>query len=153
MSKVVEQGNKFTSFMGKLKFKALLASKDDCSKVSHLAKTYATAPQKYSISVQREIVATDNDLVLTVDKNTSKDLMKIVGEDGKAIYADAMAMKAGKKIKLNIPKGQKAILEYPAYPQVLRYCGQMQLRNDNALETKQEWTNLEASTEVAAVEV
>jgi len=29
----------------------------------------------------------------------------------------------------------------------------MQLRNDNALETKQEWTNLEASTEVAAVEV
>jgi len=91
--------------MGKLKFKALLASKDDCSKVSHLAKTYSTAQQKYSIPVHREIVATDNDLILTIDKNTSKDLIKIFGEDGKAIYADAMAMKTGKKIELNIPKG------------------------------------------------
>ena len=68
------------------------------------------------------------------------------------LFVDSGAVKSGKNLKMVLEKGQKATLEYPAYPQILQYSGHVRTRHDSIARVN-EWTKLEKSTQCAPVEV
>ena len=68
------------------------------------------------------------------------------------LFADSGAVKSGKNLKMLLEKGEKAKIEYPAFPQLLQYSGYIKSRHD-VLERVSEWTKLEKSTEASPVEV
>lgn len=103
MYDVMEHGRTFHPYMSKIKFRAIMSSDEDSAKISHIAKITRTAPQKFMTSFRREVEATEEDLVIQMDKITSKDLVKI-STDESAVYADAATIKS-KKIAIKIAKG------------------------------------------------
>ena len=84
-------------------------------------------------------------MVITIDKNNSDDLIKLTRNDGKMLFVDTAAIKAGKSTNLLLQKGETATLQYPSYPQLLQYCGTVRTRN-NVLENVTEWTKIDEST-------
>ena len=148
--RVVEEGRKFSSFIGKIKLKAMLKSEIDSQKIAHLTKQYRTEAQKFTTGFKREITATDEDMFIRIDKNTSSDLVKVTHEDGRMLFIDSANVKSGKNLKMALTKGQKATLEFPSYPQILQYGGYIRTRH-NVYEQCDNWKKLEKSTEAAPV--
>ena len=99
--------------MGKIKLKAMLESKIDSQKIAHLSKRYRTAPQKYKTGFKREIEATEEDLVISIDKNTADETVKIAGPN-KTLLVDKDSMQSGSDPSLVLKKGEKATIEYPS---------------------------------------
>jgi hypothetical protein len=73
----VEDGRNFNNFIGKMKLKAMLASEIDREKLKHLALQYRTIPHKFTTSFKKEVEATEEDLTISVDKNSSNNSVKI----------------------------------------------------------------------------
>lgn len=94
-----------------------MSSDIDSAKIVHIAKSVRTAPQKFTTSFRREIEATEEDMVVQLDKITSTDLVKISTDDSQ-IYADCASLRS-RKIEVKVAKGKKATLEFPVFPQVL----------------------------------
>ena len=131
----------------------MLESAEDSLKIKHLARRYTTTVPKYKTSFKKEIRATDTDLVVQVDKHTTKDLIKLTRSDGTMLYADSTTIKSGKKIKMSVPKDSTVTLEFPVYPQLLQYSGTVTCRHSNNNLEKTEWDNLSSSSKCAAVAV
>jgi len=49
-------------------------------------------------------------MVITIDKNNSDDLIKLTRNDGKMLFVDTAAIKAGKSTNLLLQKGETATL-------------------------------------------
>ena len=70
------------------------------------------------------------------------------------LLADINSFKSGKKLSINIPKGQSAEINFPAKPQVINFSGRMYCRNqDYSIEKKDEWFMMQDTTQCAAVKV
>ena len=150
---IVKQGRSFESFMGKIKYKALLASEMDSGQIRHIARSYKTSERKFKTTFSKEVVASNEDLVIRIDKNTSEDIVEIIDEDNMPVYGDKKALEAGIKVAYTVKKGKKATIKYPAYPLMLMYSGKLHRRNDDCFDDMTELTNLEKSSSVGAVSV
>ena len=70
------------------------------------------------------------------------------------LLADINSFKSGKKLSINIPKGQSAEINFPAKPQVINFSGRMYCRNqDYSIEKNNEWFMMHDTTQCAAVKV
>ena len=94
-----------------MKFQVLLGS-SDAPKIAHLAKNYITDEQFYEGKFFKTIVA-NRDLVLRVDRHTSKDLVQIKKNE-LTTHVDVGSFRSGKKIEVKILKGERATLTFPA---------------------------------------
>ena len=151
--RIVEEGSMFSSFIGKIKLKAMLESEIDSKKVSHISKQHRTLAHKFTTSFKRKIEAKDESMRINVNKNTSTELIRVIHQDGRMLFVDSGAVKAGKRCTMLLKQGETATLEYPCYPQILQYSGHIKTRYDEVLPRTSEFTKLEKSTQAAPVEV
>ena len=68
--KIIQDGAAFTSFLSKLKLQILLSSKD-AKKIQHLARNYTTDERMYETVFKKTVQATNNDLILKINKHTA----------------------------------------------------------------------------------
>ena len=150
--KIITDGPSFDSFMSKMKFQVLLSS-SDASKIYHLARNYTTDEQMYEGKYLKTVTATDRDLVIKIDKHTSKDLLQIK-QGGQMLLADTNSFKSGSKLSVTIPKGESAVINFPAKPQIINFSGRMSCRNQSYEITKNnEWHMMQDTAQCAAVQV
>ena len=68
--KIIQDGPAFTSFLSKMKLQILLSSQD-AKKIQHLARNYTTDERMYETVFKKTVQATNNDLVLKINKHTA----------------------------------------------------------------------------------
>ena len=119
MLRVIDDGSSFSSQIQKIKLKTMLSIPEDSATIKHLAYIMQTAPHRHLGSFRKEIMATDNDLLISLNKHTATDYVRISNSENKTIYAGKTAVKNGKKVVMRVKKGTSATIEFPVYPKQL----------------------------------
>ena len=92
---VIGYGTQFTTFKDKLKLKALMSTDSGREQLKEFLTTYKTQKNKYeNYSYESEVKATQSDLMIEVEKNSSKEIIQISSET-ETKYIDSSAMNAG----------------------------------------------------------
>lgn len=92
---VIGYGTQFTTFKDKLKLKALMSTDSGREQLKEFLTTYKTQKNKYeNYSFESEVKATQSDLMIEVEKNSSKEIIQISSET-ETKYIDSSAMNAG----------------------------------------------------------
>lgn len=149
--KVMEQGPSFELFLSKKKFGVLLNS-EDAKKIYHLARNYTTAHKLYDGKFSKIVTATDSDLIIRVDKQTSKDLIQLQSGSGQ-VLADVNSFKTGRKLMVRVPKGQAATVEFPVRPLLASFAGRLYCRGQDYTVEHTALTRMQETAECAAVRV
>lgn len=74
---MIEDGSKFASFMLDMKLQIVLQSPIDILQIPHIARKYSTSIKKFETCFKAKIEAVDYDRVLTVNRNTSSDIILV----------------------------------------------------------------------------
>ena len=119
--RTIEEGKSFAQFVEALKLQALLTS-TDAHKIAHIAQNYRTDDRKYDIKFSKKVTATDKDLLIKIDDYSSTDLIQIKG-DSQSLIADVGGYKSGRDLYVRVPKGESAQIDFPVYPQLASYSG------------------------------
>lgn len=149
--KIMEQGPSFELFLSKKKFGVLLNSAD-AKKIYHLARNYTTAHKLFDGKFSKIVTATDSDLIIRVDKQTSKDLIQLQSGSGQ-VLADVNSFKTGRKLFVRVPKGQAATVEFPVRPLLASFSGRLYCRGQDYTVEHTALTRMQETAECAAVRV
>ena len=140
MFDVIEMGRTFAPYIARLKLKAIMESPIERKNAIHLAQRYETSLRKYNTSFERQFKATDHDLIIKIDKQTSNDLIMVKSgdDDGSSLLmVDKNSIASGKKTSVRVPKGTSVILKFPEFPQVLQYSGRLNCVGEHALDASE----------------
>lgn len=74
---VIESGSNFDSYLQSMRFEAILESPTDAFKIKHIARRYATDSYQFECKFKKTFTATESDMLIKIDKNSSKDVIQV----------------------------------------------------------------------------